>query len=122
MPTPGVNQIVIRNHAVAINPIDDLQQRFAIYPTSYPSILGHDVAGVVISIGTNVSRFNDGDRVLGHATGVATGISAENAFQKYTLLRENMASQLPHSLSFEKPLLCFWVARPLRVRCFRMIF
>ena len=42
------DQILIKNHAIAINPIDGKLQYHAIYPIKYPTILGQDVAGEVV--------------------------------------------------------------------------
>lgn len=61
----------------------------------YPTILGQDVAGVVHSVGPNFSRFKPGDRVVGHAVGMATKRDQDNAFQAYTILQSHMASQFP---------------------------
>ena len=47
---PKENQILVKNHAVAINPIDGKVQHLAIYPIEYPSILGQDVAGKVVVV------------------------------------------------------------------------
>lgn len=99
---PGENEILVRNHAVAINPIDEAFQTRAIFPLKYPTILGHDVAGEVVSVGPNVSNFKPGSRVLGHAVGMSTGRHQDNAFQAYTILNTNMAAEIPDELSFEK--------------------
>jgi NADPH:quinone reductase-like Zn-dependent oxidoreductase len=100
--TPGENEIVVKNAAVAINPIDGNLQSFAWFPLNYPTILGQDVAGEVVEVGSGVSRFKKGDRVLGHAVGVATKREQDNAFQSYTVLQTNMASPIPSSISFER--------------------
>lgn len=100
MPSPGEDQIVIRNHAVAINPIDGVLQKIAVFPLKYPTILGQDVAGVVEAVGPNVTRFKEGDRVLGHAAGTATGSVAENGFQNFTVLRTNLVCEIPDGISF----------------------
>lgn len=47
IPTPGPNQVVVRNHAVAINFIDNLQRKFGFNIPSYPVVIGADVSGVV---------------------------------------------------------------------------
>ncbi|KAI1611868.1 zinc-binding oxidoreductase CipB [Exophiala viscosa] len=102
MPIPIDNEILVRNHAVAINPVDGSLQAFAWYPLHYPTILGQDVAGEVVSVGPKVTRFKQGDRVLGHAVGMATRRNQDCAFQAYTILQTNMASHIPDSISFER--------------------
>ena len=47
IPTPGSNEVVIRNHAVAINFIDNLQRNFGFKVPFYPIVIGADVSGVV---------------------------------------------------------------------------
>ena len=63
MPKPGADEVVIRNYATAINPIDWKLQREAIFPLKYPTILGCDVAGEVIEVGSDVANVKKGDRV-----------------------------------------------------------
>ncbi|MCJ1458808.1 hypothetical protein MMC28_009182 [Mycoblastus sanguinarius] len=98
---PAENEILVRNHAVAINPVDGSLQSFAWWPLNYPTILGQDVAGEVVAVGPNVTRFKKGDRVLGHAVGMATKRNQDNAFQAYTVVQTNMACEIPDSISFE---------------------
>lgn len=86
--TPAENEILVRNHAVAINPIDHSLQSFAWWPLNYPTILGHDIAGEVVAVGPNVTRFKQGARVLGDAVGMMTKRNQDNAFQEYTILRK----------------------------------
>lgn len=99
--TPAENEILVRNHAVAINPIDSGLQSFAWYPLNYPTILGHDVAGEVVAVGPNVTRFKPGARVLGDPVGMMTKRDQDNAFQEYTIVQTNMACEIPDSISFE---------------------
>ena len=70
--TPAENEILVRNHAVAINPIDGSLQSLAWWPFEYPTILGIDIAGEVVAVGPNVTRFKLGARVLGAGVGMAT--------------------------------------------------
>jgi NADPH:quinone reductase-like Zn-dependent oxidoreductase len=68
MPTAGPNELVIRNAAVAINPLDCHMQSAGVFVKEWPAIFGCDVAGVVQEVGPAVSgRFNVGDRVVGKA-------------------------------------------------------
>ena len=100
--TPGENEILVQNHAVAINPIDVSLQNFASYPLDYPAVLGHDVAGKVVTVGPNVTGFKPGTRVLGNAVGMLTKQLQHNGFQEYTVLKTNMACEIPDNISYEK--------------------
>jgi NADPH:quinone reductase-like Zn-dependent oxidoreductase len=69
---PGPDQIVIRNHAIAINPVDWVIQvagRLAYSWLKYPAVVGADMAGEVVEVGSTVTRFAVGDRVLALAVG-----------------------------------------------------
>ncbi|KAI4212605.1 MAG: hypothetical protein LQ351_004677 [Letrouitia transgressa] len=98
---PLENEILVRNRAVAINPVDGSHQASAWFPLNYPAILGHDVAGEVIAVGPKVKNFRPGNRVLGHAVGMATKRNEDGAFQAHTILQTNMASVIPDRVSFE---------------------
>jgi NADPH:quinone reductase-like Zn-dependent oxidoreductase len=103
---PREDEIVIKNHAVAINPVDWMKQVLGNVMFSwitYPFVLGEDIAGEVVEVGNAVTRFNVGDRVLGHAVGTDkdSNSSAEGAFQAYTVVLARMASPIPRSMSYE---------------------
>jgi NADPH:quinone reductase-like Zn-dependent oxidoreductase len=101
-PTQG--HILVKNSAVAINPVDIANQYVGIFiqPSQYPVILGEDVAGTVEAVGPDVTAFKPGDRVLGYATSLATKDNAHGAFQEYTVIRAECASKIPEGLSFEQ--------------------
>lgn len=104
--SPGELEVVIKNGAVAINPVDWLNQElgnFLYTWIKYPFVLGSDVAGEVVEIGPKVSRFRVGDRVLGHAVGMEQkyNSAAKSAFQQYTVLQEHMTTRIPSTLSYE---------------------
>lgn len=101
---PKPNEIVVRNEAVAINPVDRATESVGefIYPwVKYPFIIGSDCSGTVIELGSAVTRFKVGDRVLGHAVGAdkTRNSATEGAFQHYTVLLEHMASPVPSGMS-----------------------
>ncbi|KAB5547270.1 chaperonin 10-like protein [Coniochaeta sp. 2T2.1] len=100
--TPRENQILVRNHAIAINPIDAKIHQGVPYPVTFPAILGEDVAGEVVAVGPGVTRFKMGDRVAGAAAGFFTKRPKESAFQTYTVLEANVACRLPDALSYEQ--------------------
>ncbi|MBS1072956.1 zinc-binding alcohol dehydrogenase family protein [Gluconobacter cerinus] len=103
--TPGMDEILVSVRAVAVNPFERLIQSMGDIITpwmTYPAILGSDVAGDVIAIGSNITRFKVGDRVAGFAAGGEKGRrSAEGAFQEQVILMEKMTTPLPDNLSFE---------------------
>jgi len=103
---PRENEIVVKNRAVAINPIDWIIQivgNLVFSWIKYPFILGSDLAGEVVEVGTAVTRFKVGDRVLGHAVGTdkKRNSAAEGAFQTYTVVLAHMAAPIPSDLSYE---------------------
>jgi NADPH:quinone reductase-like Zn-dependent oxidoreductase len=99
---PDDDEIVVKVAAVAINQVDWKQQEFPWDHFQYPLALGEDVAGEVVDVGGSVTRFQPGDRVLGHALVLATRDERHAAFQNYAVLAENMASPIPKSLPFEQ--------------------
>ena len=103
---PGANQIVVRNRAVALNPLDwiiQVEGNLTYGWLDYPAVLGADVAGEVVGVGSAVTRFRVGDRVLALAVGTDkdANAAAEGAFQQYTVVLERLASPIPESMSFE---------------------
>lgn len=104
---PEAHEIVVKNHAVAINPVDWFKQyagNLLLSWIKYPFVLGGDLAGEVVEVGKGVTRFRVGDRVLGHAVGMdgERNRSSEGAFQQYTVVRDNLAALIPESLSYER--------------------
>src|SRR3954469_7627165 len=59
---PGAAEVQVRQNAVGFNYID-VYQRKGIYPMPLPSGLGHEAAGVVEAVGSDVSDIKVGDRV-----------------------------------------------------------
>ncbi|MBW4041661.1 MAG: zinc-binding alcohol dehydrogenase family protein [Acidobacteria bacterium] len=103
---PGPDQSVVRNQAVAINPLDwiiQVEGNLTYGWLKYPTVLGADVAGEVVEVGSAVTRFKTGDRVLAMAVGTDkdTNTGAEGAFQRYTVVLERLASPIPESMSYE---------------------
>lgn len=105
---PKGDEIVIRNRAIALNPVDvqiqAIGSNLAFPWVKYPFIMGIDTAGEVVEVGSKVSTFKVGDRVLGQALGgdKHRSGSPEGAFQDYVVLLEHMSSRIPDDLSFER--------------------
>ncbi|KAJ5528074.1 oxidoreductase [Penicillium frequentans] len=105
--SPREGQIVIRNYATAVNIIDgrlqDLGTSMMYKWVKYPCILGSDVAGEVVEVGPQVTRFKVGDRVVGQAVGKdeKRNSDAEGAFQLYVVLLDHMSSPIPDHMPYE---------------------
>ena len=81
-PVPGPGQVLLRVHAVALNPIDlYIRSGLVPMPLSFPYIIGCDVAGSVEETGAGCNRFQKGDRVWGSNQGLLgrQGVAAEYA-------------------------------------------
>ncbi|EKG10963.1 Alcohol dehydrogenase superfamily zinc-containing [Macrophomina phaseolina MS6] len=101
-PKPGAGEVVIKNAAIAINPVDWKIQKAGLFIKQYPSILGTDVAGTIEEVGEGVDRLKKGQRVIGHMVSLSTGDTASAAFQLYSKTFEILVSPIPDSLSFEE--------------------
>ena len=63
---PGPEEVVIKNAYVAINPVDWKIQDYGVGPPNYPNILGRDIAGEIVEVGSNVTRLRTGQRVIAY--------------------------------------------------------
>ena len=107
MPAPAADEVVVRVRAVAVNPLDWVVQgtgRMTYRWLAHPAVLGTDVAGEVVAVGSAVTRLAVGDRVVGLATGTDKGRDPrhEGAFQTHTALLERLTTVIPDDLSFEQ--------------------
>ena len=106
--SPNNNEIVVKVHAVAINPIDWFKAGkgydFVFSWIKTPFVIGTDLAGEVVEVGPGVIRFKVGDRVLSFGLGVnkSFNTSAKSAFQLYTVCLDHMTSPIPGTMSYEE--------------------
>lgn len=102
--TPEEGQVLIKNRAIGVNPIEFKLQTTDLHMEdfTYPAIYGEDVAGEVVAVGPGVTKFKVGDRIAGIGAGFATKKNEEKAFQKYTILRTNLSTKIPDKYSYEE--------------------
>lgn len=102
---PAKGQLVVKTHAIALNPIDysiPVIAGIAFPWIKYPFVMGTDISGTVVEVGEDVTRFHVGDRVVAMAQSYdkeSTG-APEGAFQKYVVVRETFSSAIPENMSF----------------------
>jgi NADPH2:quinone reductase len=93
---PGPGQVVVRVHAVGVNPVENYMRTgtYAIKP-ALPYTPGADAAGVVEAVGAGVTSAKPGDRVY-------TSGSLSGTYAQQTLCTETQVHPLPANVSFEQ--------------------
>jgi NADPH:quinone reductase-like Zn-dependent oxidoreductase len=96
-PEPGDTDVLIEIHAASVNPVDFKIREGKVkllLPYSFPLILGCDLAGVVVEIGSKVRKFKKGDAVYARVGKMRIGTFAE-----FIAVSESEVSLKPESLS-----------------------
>ncbi|MFZ6742184.1 NADP-dependent oxidoreductase [Undibacterium sp. JH2W] len=102
MPVPEIreDEVLVQIHAAAVNLLDakirDGEFKL-ILPYRLPLILGHDVAGIVVKIGSKVRQFKLGDEVYAGPDDFRIG-----AFAEFIAIKEDSLAMKPTSLSMEE--------------------
>lgn len=99
-PTPANDEVLVRVAAAASNPMDWNIRRGELKiltGSHFPRGLGHDFAGVVEAVGTDIKRFKVGDEVLG-----ATDPRQAGAFAELLAVKEKLVFHKPAGLSFDQ--------------------
>ncbi|CAG8257411.1 unnamed protein product [Penicillium salamii] len=99
IPSPDAFELLIRVHAVALNPSDWM----ALDAIARPGAgAGYDFAGEVVEIGENVnSPWAVGDRVAGFVHGSHAANYTTGAFREYLTADSELVIRLPDHVSFE---------------------
>jgi NADPH2:quinone reductase len=93
-PQPGQGQVLVRNHAVGINPVDTyLRSNTDNRGPKLPYTPGSDAAGVIEAVGAGVTAFKTGDRVY-------VGGSVSGAYAEMSLCTDTQVHQLPGAVTF----------------------
>ncbi|EMC99879.1 hypothetical protein BAUCODRAFT_30290 [Baudoinia panamericana UAMH 10762] len=100
IPKPEPTEIIIRTAAVAFNPVDAYKYKLGMLITSFPFVGGCDVAGTVHAVGSAVTRFKPGDRVVA-LQDLEGERSNRGCFQQYCAAFEALAGHLPEKVSFK---------------------
>jgi len=98
-PTIASDQVLIRNKAISINPLDYKRIAYNVLVNQWPTSGGFEVAGIVEAVGDEVKHVRFGDAVVGVA-GNGGGVSF--GFQEKTRLDGRNVVSKPKGLSFEE--------------------
>jgi propanol-preferring alcohol dehydrogenase len=69
---------------------------------SIPIVLGHEIAGVVSAVGSNVTAFEVGQRVGVPATTEGPGTATNGGFAEKVLVEDRLVVHVPDGASFEQ--------------------
>jgi len=97
-PSPKPGEILVQVHAAGLNPIDTMVPKGTFKPIlkfQLPAILGSDLAGVVVEVGSRVTRFKLGDAVFASIFELGKGALAE-----FAAVPEHAAALKPTNLDF----------------------
>ncbi|KAJ0419817.1 chaperonin 10-like protein [Aspergillus carlsbadensis] len=87
------HQVLVKVYAWALNPCDAFLQDNSLPFVSYPVILGQDIAGTVIAVGSTAStKFTAGDRIF--------GFTCNNGFSENAVLDSGFSALIPETLSY----------------------
>jgi NADPH:quinone reductase-like Zn-dependent oxidoreductase len=100
MPEPREDDVLIQIHAAGVNPVDSKirdGEFKLILPYRLPLILGNDLAGVVVRVGSRARRFKPGDEVYARPQKDHIGTFAE-----FIAVKEDAVALKPASLTMEE--------------------
>lgn len=99
-PVMHESDVLIEIHSASLNQLDAKLKSGEfklILPYKLPFILGHDVSGKIIKVGSKVSRFKVGDEVFARPADFRIGTFAE-----YIAVNENDVALKPKNISMEE--------------------
>ena len=94
-PTPSDEEVLLRVHATALNRAD-MMQRMGNYPAQHGAseILGLELSGEVIEVGSQVRGLAVGDRVY--------GLSGGGGYAEMATLHQSLAMPIPDELTYHE--------------------
>ncbi len=91
-PVPGQGEVLIKVAAASVNPID-YKRRAGLtkewYPIKFPGLIGVDLAGTVVKIGTGVEGFSVGDQVFA---------MADDTYAEFCVVKVAILAKVPKGL------------------------
>ncbi|EIW56846.1 GroES-like protein [Trametes versicolor FP-101664 SS1] len=102
IPEPSADEVLIRVEASALNPSDWKIQQFGMVVEEFPTILGWDAAGTIVTVGSAIQdQFAVGDRVIVQGWFTDGGRSAHGTYRQYLAARPETVAKIPQDFPFE---------------------
>ncbi len=100
IPRPSIkaDEMLVQVCAASVNPIDNMIPTGMFKPVLHfqlPATLGSDLAGIVLEVGSTVTRFKPGDAIFASVFDLGTGAIAE-----FVAVPESAAALKPNNLDF----------------------
>ncbi|CAK9782629.1 GroES-like protein [Cutaneotrichosporon oleaginosum] len=95
-PKPGPGEVLIKVHAIALNPIDSLYVLDPVAETD--RVIGTDFAGTVAELGEGVRNRKVGDRVAGFVQGACSTNDRPGCFAEYVVSPWDLLWAVPASM------------------------
>ncbi|TCI48488.1 MULTISPECIES: zinc-binding dehydrogenase [unclassified Exiguobacterium] len=95
-PTPGAGELLIKVEAVALNPVDYKVGTNGNPNWAYPHILGVDLVGEVVEVGSSIANIITGSRVAVH-----TSLANNGGFAEYAVVDARACAVVPQDVSDE---------------------
>lgn len=100
LPELGEHQVLVKVKASSVNPIDwKLREGYLaqMMPWEFPIILGWDVAGEIVEVGSAVKDWQVGQEIFARPETTRFGTYAD-----YTIVDDHLLAKKPESVSFEE--------------------
>lgn len=99
IPTPGPGEVLVKVHAIALNPVDSLYTSNPLGETG--RVVGSDFAGVVHHASSE-SPFQPGQRVAGFLQGACSRNERPGAFAEYVACPADLLWLVPDNMALEQ--------------------
>lgn len=99
-PAIGADAVLIRVAAAALNPLDTKMQTGAMhefFPVEFPYTIGTDLAGTIDRVGSNVTEWHAGDRIVAR-----TDPSKGGALAEFAVVPVSYLAKAPASVAIEQ--------------------
>lgn len=94
-PVTGPRDLLVKVHAISVNPVDTKRRKDSAKTDEKPRVLGWDAAGVVEAVGAQVSLFKPGDAVY-----YAGDVTRPGANSELHAVDERIVGRKPRTLDF----------------------
>lgn len=91
-PTPGKNEVLVKVIKTSVNYADIKNRTGSKAKPNFPMILGLDAAGIIEEVGSNVTEFKKGDRVI--------CFPKSGSYAEFVVVTDQLTYKIPETLDF----------------------